>query len=270
VPLLGKYPIVGNQKISNDIYRLVFSAPAIARTVRPGQFVQIRLHELADPLLRRPFSVSSVGVATGTVEVLYRVVGKGTRLLSTMPQKSLLDVLGPLGNTFTINRKHDLHVLVAGGMGMAPLVFLAKTLVRRRENVVVLLGQKKRDQKWEWACLADLRGSRTCAVKIASEKREKGAFPGMVTDLLTQVIAERGQSSARIGLYACGPRPMLHKLQQQAAILPLPCQVSLEESMACGLGTCLGCVVQVGATYKKVCTDGPVFNVRDIDFSTKG
>lgn len=233
--------------------------------VAPGQFVMVRVSDGLDPLLRRPFGVYGVSGGRGkdplkgnVVELLYRVVGKGTRILSTRERNESVNVLGPLGNGFPEAGKGEKVIMVAGGMGIVPFLMLAKKL----GGGLLLYGAKG---KSEAALAKDFKGT-ACRVKLSTIDGSVGA-KGLVTGLLEREIT---QDSV---VYACGPVGMLKAATKAAAAAGVRCHVSLERSMACGIGVCLGCAVrakshaeQENRNYMMVCSEGPVFNSEDIDW----
>ncbi|MGE5308003.1 MAG: dihydroorotate dehydrogenase electron transfer subunit [Deltaproteobacteria bacterium] len=245
--------VKSNRKAGSSYYALSFTHKGIAHNARPGQFVMVRVSDLCAPLLRRPFGVHKV--QGDTVEVLYELKGKGTRLLSSKRPGETLGVIGPLGTGFELaSAKGRRPVLVAGGMGVAPLLFLARELKgASRRRPLVLIGARSAAQV---PCVSDFRAA-GCVVKTATDDGSKG-FRGFVTELLEKEI------SSNDVIFACGPRPMLRETCTVAARHSTPAQVSLEEHMSCGFGACLGCAVDTVAGYKRVCKEGPVFNAGEI------
>lgn len=245
-----------NQKISGSCFRLVLEAPAIARKASPGEFVQVRVSAGATPLLRRPFSIFRA--AGREIEIIYQVVGEATEILTRRRPGELLDIIGPLGNGFDLALgafPGRTQVLVAGGMGVAPLFFLAEKLKNNRR--AVLLGAKTKSH-----ILCEKQFKRLgCAVKISTDDGSRG-HKGRVTDLLKHLLSTIDYRPSTI--YACGPRPMLKEISALSCRLHIPAQVSLEEHMACGIGACLGCAVDTRDGYQRVCKDGPVFPAGDI------
>ncbi len=243
-------PIVHNRAIGKDVFALRLEAPTIAEAAKPGQFLMIRVGETMDPLLRRPFSIHAVHTST-CVDVVFRVVGRGTALLSRAGVGENLDVVGPLGHGFTWQDKSP-ALLMAGGMGVAPLLFLAQHMIKRclPDEVSLLIGARNLH---EVLCADDFRDM-GLAVSVATEDGSQGK-KGLVTDLMTEeMMAQRPQ------VYSCGPYPMLRAVARLAVERGLSCQVSLENSMACGVGVCLGCVTQMrDGSMARVCQEGPVF-----------
>jgi len=245
-----KVKIISNQRLSGVFGRLEFESRIIAKRARPGQFLNIRVADALDPLLRRPLSIHQV--KGSKVEVLYEIIGKGTQILLTRRPGEFLEVIGPLGNGFNCawrakagKRK---NILIAGGMGVAPLVFLAQQF--KTTPPLVLIGGRSKKQL---LCVPEFKAL-GCSVKLATEDGSAG-FPGRVTELLRSVLQEQ----EALNLFSCGPHLMLKAVAQIAQEHSIPAQLSLEEHMACGIGACLGCVVATKSGYKSVCKDGPVF-----------
>lgn len=249
--------ILSNEQVTPDHYVLSFAAKKAAKTTTPGQFFSVRVKNSLNPLLRRPFGAHKINA--GIIEILYKVVGKATKILSTRKKGETLDVLGPLGNGFdlkpsTISQK-PLAILVAGGHGVAPLYALAEKLQNPK---AVIIGAKTKNH------LVGAKEFRKLgvSVSVATEDDTEG-HKGLVTDLLEKHIRttiDHRQST----VYACGPKPMLKAIAELAGKYDIPCRVSFEEYMACGIGTCLGCPVKTHNGYKLVCKDGPVFDAKEI------
>jgi dihydroorotate dehydrogenase electron transfer subunit len=259
-----KVKIISNARIALCYYRLVLDAPLISGSASPGNFLMVKVaegHEASGetgPLLRRPLSVHKLGgKASNRVELLYEVVGAGTRILSLKKAGEQVDIIGPLGNGFSVEAqaKKTSIVLVAGGIGVAPLVFLAQRL--KGFKVTALIGARTRSQI---LCAEDLK-KLGCDVRIATDDGTYG-FRGRVTGLLEKFLA--GAADKKHVLYGCGPKPMLKAITDLSRRHGLPAQISLESHMACGIGACLGCVVQTRRGYERVCKEGPVFDAGDL------
>lgn len=257
--------ITANEKIGASFYKMSLESGYLAKNAQPGQFVEIRCTKGIDPLLRRPLGVHRV-TRTG-IEVFYEVVGKGTKLLSEKNPGYELSLIGPLGNGFDLELASDVNVLVAGGIGVAPLLELAVQLaglpVGRLASLEVFIGACKKEHL---LCEKEFR-ELGATVNIATDDGSKG-YKGFVTELLKQKLFNRQtgkQANRQTCIYACGPAGMLGAVSRIAREHSIPCQVSFEERMACGVGVCLGCPVKVrGGEYKMVCKDGPVFNSEEI------
>lgn len=248
-------PVLENRPMAPGIYRLRVEAPEIARIARPGQFVMVRIGQTLDPLLRRPFSIHAV-YGSRTLDILFRVVGKGTGILSAIKRGETLDILGPLGSGFTWQVGSQ-PLLVAGGMGIAPLFFLAQFITSKGagSQTTVLMGARN---EAEILCVDELR-SMGLHVHIATEDGSTGK-KGMVTDLMTRRIM-----ASKPVLYVCGPYPMFHAVADLAMQYAISGQVSLENFMACGTGVCLGCVAEMkDGRLSRVCQEGPVFEVSEV------
>ena len=249
--------IVRTEKLTGDIHRFTLKAADMAGASRPGQFVMVRAGEGLDPLLRRPFSIHQVAEG-GLLQILFKVVGKGTHNLAGLQAGHYMDLLGPLGRGFLHNTEHR-HYLVGGGIGIAPLLFLAQKLLKKNEPaaIKVLLGART---KAEFAALVDDFKSMGLVVQAATEDGSLG-LQGLATDLMAPLPDEGGGM-----VYACGPYPMLRAVVGASRDKGWACQVSLETIMACGLAACLGCAVQRADLngYVHACKDGPVFDADEV------
>lgn len=247
-----------NEKVAKDIYQMVLSVQKIARSAKPGQFVNIRLGEKLDPLLRRPISLHEINPEDGTISLLYLVVGKGTEILSKMKQGEELNVLGPLGNGFATVFEGQYAVLAGGGIGIAPLFPLAETLCRQGKKVILAVGAKSE------AYLTDTAPYERLGVEVCTAT-DDGSYgrKGFVTDLILDLKRENKCDY----IYACGPSPMLRSVEKAALEHGIRGQVSTESNMGCGLGVCLCCPnkVKTGG-YKRTCVDGPVFEIGELDY----
>ena len=262
--------ILSNREISPNYWRIRLSAPQRFAEAKPGQFVMVRIGGGIDPLLRRPLAVFDLGPLAPTqsgeahiwFEMLYKVVGKGTSMLAAMRDGAQVDILGPLGTGFAVGNDDEEKLLVGGGIGLAPLYLLAIDLVRRKSPVHLFAGGRTRD---DLLCLEDFeRLGVNC--HTATEDGSHGA-QGFVTVALNRHLDTlKGKAT----LYACGPQGMLQATAKIAAERHLPCQVSLEGHMACGVGACLACVTPGKnhsphtPDYRCICTEGPVFQADEL------
>jgi len=215
----------------------------------------IKVSDGVTPLLRRPLSIHDV--SGSKIELLYEIVGQGTELLSRKMTGGSLEVIGPLGAGFKMLPKTAKRqpILVAGGMGIAPLLFLAKNLKSRKG--LVLIGCRTAEQV---LCEKEFQ-SLGFGVTIATDDGSRG-FKGRVTALLEQQLSTIDHRLSTI--YACGPKPMFGELARICKENAIPAQVSLEAHMACGIGACLGCVVETAKGYQRVCKEGPVFDIEQL------
>ena len=246
-----KAEIIGNKKVAKDHYVLSFKAHGVAKKTKPGQFFNIRITDSCEPFLRRPFGAYKID--KDKIEILYKVVGKATTILSRKKTKDVLDIIGPLGNGFTLKTK---AILVGGGHGVAPLYALAAAL-GAKSGLEVYIGARTAKQI---VCDKDFK-KLGAKVYVATEDGSKG-YKGVITELLNKKPSTIDHRPSTI--YACGPKPMLKEVARLSVLHKISCQVSLEEYMACGIGTCLGCAVKTKKGYKMVCKDGPVFDAKEI------
>ncbi len=237
-------------RLSSDVYRFLIHAPRITGVAQPGQFVMVRVAGNYDPLLRRPFSIHRKS-SDGTLGLLFKVVGRGTDILATVRVGDFLDLIGPLGRGFDLAREGSICI-IGGGMGVAPLYFLAEQLLesdRSPDRDHVLLGARNREELTGLAAdFIDLG----YPVRTATDDGSMGHH-GFVPDLLDTVLP--GVSR----VYTCGPHPMMKAVVDKCLQANVRCQVSLETHMACGLGACLGCTVPgPDGNFVHVCRQGPV------------
>ena len=257
--------ILYNKRVKKRCFEMCLQAPQFVKRVSPGQFVNVRITDSLEPLLRRPFSVHRANEA-GLV-ILYEVVGKGSEVLARKKPGEYMDMIGPLGQGFKAQGSEDFFdghsIIVAGGMGAAPLVFLAERLAQRKNRAgrgakcLALIGARTKD---EVLCVREFRQA-GWEVRVSTDDGSQG-LKGRITDLLNSLLSTIDYRLSTI--YACGPRPMLKKVSSISKDFGISAQVSLEAHMACGIGACLGCVVQTKQGFMRVCKEGPVFNADEI------
>jgi len=243
--------IIENRQIAPDRFKLIFESPDIAAASKPGQFLNVRCNDTDFPLLRRPFGVHRI--SNNNVSIIYEIKGSGTKTLSKQNPSTLLDVIGPLGHGFDLNLTKDTAVLVGGGMGIAPLMFLAQELIRIGKKIYVLIGAKTKDFV---ICEEDFKNL-GAEVFVATEDGSYGE-QGLITNILLKTLG--------FTTYACGPMPMLGEIAKISNKNNVVCQLSLEEFMCCGLGGCFSCVCQTKHGFQRVCKEGPVFDSKEIIF----
>jgi len=255
IPSQSMTAVLGHEEVAPGHFLLALEAEAIARSCAPGQFVMVRVGQEMDPLLRRPFSLHFA--RANTIGLLYRVVGKGTSLLSRLKEGASIDVIGPLGKGFSIPESLDRLILIAGGIGVAPLYFAAEKVRRERPQTRVSLfyGARTQGELIRLQAFAEL-GVETY---LATEDGTAGA-----RGFVTRILRETSGALDAGHFMACGPEPMLKALTALPWRGDQSLQVSLESNMACGMGACLGCAVQTTSGYKHVCQDGPVFEARTL------
>ncbi|MDD3374231.1 MAG: dihydroorotate dehydrogenase electron transfer subunit [Candidatus Omnitrophica bacterium] len=245
--------IASNKKITKNLYHMIFSGKAIGMDAKPGQFVHLRVNDKLTPFFRRPFGVFRL---KDSLEILYDVVGLGTTILSQKKKGDILDVIGPLGSFFCMPPKGiKTVVLIAGGIGIAPLLSLSDALRKKKYKVVLLQGGRNKDQ-----IVASSEFKKNgCVVHVSTDDGSVG-IKGRVSKLFSNI---KGNSD-EIFIYACGPKLMIKSVQTFAKKQNICGQASLEEVMACGIGTCLGCSTKTKNGYKTVCKDGPVFSLDEV------
>ncbi|HLB01242.1 MAG TPA: dihydroorotate dehydrogenase electron transfer subunit [Bacteroidota bacterium] len=245
----GFYRVESVREIAGNIHLLSLHAPEIASSVRAGQFLNIKTRDYFLPLLRRPFSVYHR--EGDSLRIIFNVVGLGTRILASAPPGDQLDVIGPLGNAFGVRGEYDEAVLVAGGLGIAPMPMLTAELKSARKKIHTFLGARNASQ---------IVREHMEDVSVATDDGSAG-FRGTVVELLRGRL--RQAPYARPKIFACGPTPMLRALAVLAEEVNIPCELSLESPMACGIGICQGCPVEVTGgprKYALVCREGTVFD----------
>ncbi|MEH7011954.1 dihydroorotate dehydrogenase electron transfer subunit [Neobacillus niacini] len=247
--------IISQEEIAKDIFELTVEADLVNEITAPGQFVHIRIDKALDPLLRRPISISSFNRLNSQFTMIYRKEGKGTTLLAEKSQGMLLDILGPLGNGFPVNEVNtgDTALLVGGGIGVPPLYELSNQLIAKGVKVIHVHGfQTDSAVFYEKEFL---KNGETYITTVDGSYGKKG----FVTDVINELDFDC--------LYTCGPTPMLKAIEKGYSHKKV--FLSLEERMGCGVGACFACVCKTSnelddVSYKKVCSDGPVFRAGEV------
>ncbi len=250
-----KAKVLSKEEVVDNIFKLRFFCPEIASSVAPGQFVHVECGKDKSFILRRPFSVHRQ-INKDVFEILFQVVGKGTSSLAEMEIGCRLSVIGPLGNGFEVSNDCKSNLLIAGGIGVAPLVFLAEKLLSAEIDFDMLIGCINCKKVIPFELQNNIRDR----VYYATDDGSLG-FEGTTADLLLEYLRQNGKPSK---IFACGPEPMLKRVALIAGQNEISCFLSLEERMACGVGACLSCVCKTKSGYKRVCADGPIFNASDI------
>ncbi|MEA1958689.1 MAG: dihydroorotate dehydrogenase electron transfer subunit [Chloroflexota bacterium] len=244
-------PIISNEEVMPNVYLLWANAPDIAGAARPGQFVMVHASENDDRILRRPLAVHRVS-DKGDIALLYEVVGGGTDWLSHRRAGEVLDILGPFGNGFDVRSHHLL--LVSGGVGIAPLMFLAEKAIEDGRNVTLLFGAKTAKQVYPERLLPSGLNFVAVTQDGLIERR------GMVTDLLGDLAGHADQ------IFACGPPAMYQAMANMDMLDGRHVQVSMEARMGCGFGVCYGCTIETKTGLSRVCKEGPVFELSELLF----
>jgi dihydroorotate dehydrogenase electron transfer subunit len=255
---LGFYPVLDIEQVATQTHVLRLEAPEIAETASAGQFVMVRTGLPVETggglLLKRPFSLYRLG-PQGSISLLFRVVGSGTKWLSHVRPGELIEVLGPLGRGFAVDCRSSEAYLVAGGMGIAPVAALSESLPAHIRQTLFYGIRTQMDM------VKGVHLTLPVETVITTEDGTCGQA-GLITDALEDALTAR-----KAPIFACGPKAMLSVLADLAARFDVPAQVSLEAHMACGMGACLGCVVAAaGGGYLRVCAEGPVFDAGEVSW----
>ena len=258
---IGEVPVLENVRAADKTYLMKLRAPEVSKG-KAGQFVMVRCGSRPEmgggPLLKRPFSVHGFG-ADGSISLLYRVTGFGTGLLSGVKSGDRVEVMGPLGRGFKIPAEAGLVYLVAGGIGLAPFLALSEALPQSAK-AVLFYGVRHGSELLDEPYLKNIRAEAMVACEDGTVGRR-----GLVTELLAEALEKEPAP-----IFACGPKLMLAATASLAARSGVDCQVSLEAHMACGMGACLGCVVEARGsepskpTYTRVCLEGPVYRAEEV------
>jgi len=258
--------------LDGPYYRLTLDCADIARSASPGQFVMVKANWGADPLLRRPFSIHRLWMSSNSrsrepegIQILFRVAGKGTDRLAALARGAEIDIIGPLGRGFNLKRPVFIPVFIAGGIGIAPLLFLADQL--KHDNLLfqpqLFLGGKTAQ---DILCLEDFKRY-DFSLHITTEDGSMGER-GVITDLLLPYLekVKNSPDMPKSILCACGPSALMSEVIEISRRYHMTCQISMEQRMACGVGACLGCVIELkeaekSLRYQRVCTEGPVFEL---------
>ncbi len=274
--------IISHTNYPGEQYILRVHAPLIANEAKAGSFVHIQC-ALSLPM-RRPISIMRTSPKTGMVDFLYKAVGEGTRQLAMRKQGEVLDLLGPIGQPFQLHKEKKRPLLIGGGVGMPPMIFIADEIKQQRNHYqpFVILGSEVPfpfTAQPSQFILPGVPAAVTATMplleewnipcRLASLQDYAGVYDGYVTDLARLWLNELDKDKRnQVEIFSCGPHPMLKAVAELAAEFNLPCQVSLEEFMACAVGGCAGCVVEVkteqGTAMKRVCVDGPVFDATQV------
>ena len=270
--------ILAHYQFEADQYIITLESKEIADSTRPGQFVHLSVSGML--AMRRPISVMSVDIENGTFDLLYKIVGEGTKQLAERKIGDVLSVIGPIGNGFELT-DHKIPLLIGGGVGMPPMIAIAQEIKNSEYyNPYVILGSEVPFPfDTSPSSLIGLHSSKFHTMPLLEEWRVpcglaslqdyEGVFKGYVTDLAREFLDSLSTNDIKeVEIFTCGPNAMLEAVSKLANEYNLPCQASLEEYMACAVGGCAGCVVEVktenGPAMKRVCVDGPVFDAKTV------
>lgn len=247
--------VVSNEKLCPKFYRMCFDAPALAKAVKPGQFIHIKVNDGLEPFFRRPFSVYR---AQKHIEIFYEAIGPGTRILAGTKKGDELDILGPLGTEFRMPPAGTKQVvMIAGGIGVAPFLILSDVLKKKKYELILLYGGRTKGHVYP------MKEFKKNGVKVfvATDDGSAGV-KGRVSELFLKI----DRNPKTTFLYTCGPHAMMRAVQDFAKKNNLQGQAACEEVMACALGACLGCSIKTTSGYKTVCYDGPAFDLGEVFF----
>ena len=250
-----KASVVENKKLLDNHYLITLRPEVEIKKPKPGNFFMVAVDTGLDPLLKRPFSVHRW--IDGNFQLLYRIVGKGTKILSEKKPGNSLDILGPLGKGFPAPIKDRQVILVAGGLGIAPIFAMAEN-IKKRDPLLFYGTKTKKD-----VLLTDEFRSLGIDPIVSTDDGSLGR-KGNIVNVLKNYFTRHPSPVTRYVLYACGPEIMLKALSDLASEFDIKGYIAMEQNMACGIGTCLGCVVKTRTGHKRVCKEGPVFPIEEI------
>ena len=255
--------LIKKEQLKEDIFKFSVEAKNIVDIAKPGQFLEIRVSNQTQPFLRRPISIYNLDKENGILEFIFQVKGEGTKILAEKRTQEFIDIIGPLGNGNFDYLKYQNLAIIGGGIGIFPLYELAKEAKKDGKNVNTYLGFRNK----EFVTLEDEFKNVSTSLCLATDDGSYGKN-GFAINFLKDDIESKNIDS----IYACGPMPMLRAVKKLAIEKNIPCQVSLEEKMGCGIGVCLGCAVKTSESssdnpeYNHVCKNGPVFDARKVEF----
>lgn len=252
---VSDFIVTENIILNKDYFLIVAKSPDTMPEMFPGQFVDVRVENSQTTFLRRPFSINDVDYENNLIYILIQIVGDGSRKLSQLKKGDKIDMVYPLGNTFTMPSAEDKEVLlIGGGVGLAPMLFLGKEISKQGLKPKFLIGARKKDGLLE---LDEF--NKYGDVYLTTEDGSEGER-GYVTQ--HSILTKSNIKFDKI--YTCGPEPMMKAVAAHATRNNIWCEVSLENTMGCGFGVCLCCVTETKQGHKCVCTEGPVFNINDL------
>lgn len=262
MPIQTYSELIEKNKLKDDIYHFKVKSEEIAKTAKPGNFIEIRVSDTTVPFLRRPISIYNLDEEKGIVEFIFQVKGKGTEILANKKVGDKIDILGPLGFGTFKYEKYQKIAVIGGGIGVFPLYELSKCAKTDKKNVSIYLGFRNKEAvvlEKEFKNVSD-------KLIITTDDGTYGEI-GFAINFLKRDIEKEEYDC----IYACGPLPMLKAVRELAIEKNIPCQISLEERMGCGIGACLGCAVKTAKSPKEapeywhVCKGGPVFEAKEVE-----
>lgn len=244
--------IIDNKRLNNEYFTLILSSASLLPEIKPGQFAQVKVDGSPGTFLRRPISIHDIDTSKDSIKMLIQIAGRGTEKLSKLKPDDSLNIIYPLGNSFSLPPKGSKPLLAGGGCGIAPLLFMARYLNENGFRPDILLGFRNKERILEYEEYVEFG-----EVFLTTEDGSKGE-KGFLTDhpVLKSVKYDK--------VYCCGPDPMMKAVSAYCRKNKVDCEVSLENLMGCGIGACLCCVVETVKGNLCTCTDGPVFNIKDL------
>lgn len=262
MPVQTHAQLIEKIKLKDDIYHFKVKAPEIVKVAKPGNFIEIRVSDTTVPFLRRPISIYNLEKEKGILEFIFQIKGQGTKILATKEIGDKIDILGPLGFGTFKYEAHQKIAVIGGGIGVFPLYELSKSAKQAGKNVTIYLGFRNK----EYVVLEKEFEEVSNQLILTTDDGSYGKFGFAINFLKEEIKKEKPD-----GIYACGPLPMLRAVRELAIEENIPCQISLEERMGCGIGACLGCAVKTARSPKEapeywhVCKGGPVFEAKEVE-----
>jgi len=257
--------VISNREVSKGNFLISLRVPRAFAKPQPGQFVHLRVGDEGEPLLRRPYSLEGFVERGGVraVRIYYSVVGRGSKVLASQPSGKVLDLIGPVGVGFA-PRPRRTPILVAGGRGVAPLLFLSRRMREKKRDFVFLFGARSRRELYG---AREIRGGR---LHLATDDGSVG-YAGSALDLLEREWTQAGHTPLTAEIFTCGPHGLLHEISDFARTRGIRCEASLEGPMACAMGACRGCPVPLlpsadSDRYPAMCMEGPVMDATIVDW----
>lgn len=256
--------VLSVKNLVGEIYLMRMSCPAVAESAVPGQFVNIKVNNELEPFLRKPFSICRRSEKEGWIEVLWKIVGKGTEIMSRYQPGEVVNLVGPLGRGYSIPPDLQTALLVGGGLGVAPLPFLCAEIQKLGKPVEAFLGAKSDNELTMVEAFKDF-GSEVYLATEDGSLGKRGLVTEILLERLNQITVLQG-----VYLYSCGPNPLLQAIMDISEEWSVGGEIAIETMMGCGFGICMGCPVQArdgktgGGVFKLTCVDGPVFNTTEI------
>ena len=251
-----KATVLSNENVGPRLYIMELQSLSIAPLVQPGQFVHMQLNGFDQHILRRPFSILDTNPIQGTMTILYQVVGQGTQFMTDAKPGHKFDIIGSIGRPWDIPAAHERVLIVGGGVGSAPLFMLSKQAKEAGAQVDVVIGAATKEALVLYERYHAVHGQ---ALHCATDDGSFG-YAGFCTGPTQELLAENHYNK----VYVCGPEPLMHAIANEAATAQVPCQLSMEKRMACGVGACLSCVVETTQGKKRACVDGPIFDAEQV------